>query len=232
MMSQSAVLKETQTRQVIVPIGQNLGWLDARNAVGKKGGLPSSRLHDDVLVYSDDWKPLSNRGYYPAWAREVLVYSEVNGYFKKGTDVVDAFTDDAGRRWTFPASSIPEVAMGNNRVALLVAPEDVEVDGKRVVILAKPESVSVLTPFKPKNGWGKVDDNTRVPLKISVKGVPSNQQRFLWRMGGQGVRPLARHDVVVVGFNVVDGLRYVDANRRQDHRLGVASVELQALSRG
>lgn len=219
---QVAQAAEVPKRQIIVPIGRDAGWLDARELVREKGGLPSNVMHDNTLVYSDDWKALRKQGYYAAWTREVLVYPEVNGKFAKGKDVVDAFTDEAERQWIFPASSIPEVAIGKEKVALFVDPQNVEIDGKRVVILAQPEAITVLTPFMQKNGWGKVDEKSRVPLEADLKGVPANQHRYLWRIDGQGVRPLARYD------GDVGGRRDVYAGRRRDGRLGVASVELAA----
>jgi hypothetical protein len=102
-------------KQMITPIGKDAGWLDARELVRNKGGLPSNVVHDNILVRSEDWKQLRGPGYYAAWAREVLVYPEKNGTFKKGNDVVDAVKDEKGRQWVFPASSIPSTAFDQKR---------------------------------------------------------------------------------------------------------------------
>jgi CheY-like chemotaxis protein len=221
---QAVQAREVPKKQIIVPIGRDAEWLEARELVRDKGGLPSHVLHDETLVNSDGWIQLKNQGYYGAygvWAREAIVYPEINGRFMKGRDVEDTFTDDAGRRWIFPASSIPEIAIGEEKVALFVDPQDTEYDDKRVVILAKPEAITVLTQFIQRDGWGKVDQRTRIPLEADLNLVPAAQQRHLSRINGQGVRPLAR---TVNDFGVYG--RDVYALRRPVLPLGVAGVEL------
>ena len=58
-------------KQRIVPLLDKDGkvikaaWLEARDLVKDKGGLPSNVLHDDVFVYSDAWKSLCEQNYYP-----------------------------------------------------------------------------------------------------------------------------------------------------------------------
>ncbi|MEK6981756.1 MAG: hypothetical protein AABX38_02395 [Candidatus Micrarchaeota archaeon] len=214
---------QVQKRQVIVPTGQDLSWLEARKAVKEKGGLPSHVLHDDYLVGSEKWKELPS-GYYAAWAREVLVYPEQSGQFRKGIDVVDVNKDNAGREWILPASSIPEQAIGRAKVGLFIDPEQVEVNDKRVVIL--PKSVVVLEGFIQESGTaGKVDEKTRVPLEISKElfdNLSDSEKRWLFRISGVGVRPLIR------GFD-----RYgiygqgVSADRGHDNGYGVAYVGLE-----
>jgi CheY-like chemotaxis protein len=221
---QAVRASEVPKKQIIVPIGRDAEWLEARELVSDKGGLPSHVLHDETLVNSDDWVQLQNQKYYGAygaWAREVIVYPEVNGRFVKGRDVEDAFTDDAGRRWIFPASSIPDIAINGEKTALFINPQDVEHDDKKVVILSSPETIIVLTEFIQKDGWGKVDQTTRIPLETDLNLVPASQQRHLSRISGQGVRPLAR---TVNDFGVYG--RDVYALRRPVLRLGVAGVEL------
>ena len=150
-------------RQVIIPTRQNMGWLKARESVKDKGGLPSNVLHDEYLN-GPEARYKTVHGYYAAWAREVLVYPQKGGQFKKGKDVVDAFKDESGREWVFPASNMPEEAVGRQKVGLFIDPEHVEVSDKRVVVLAKPQSIIVLSPLIQESGQtGLVDDKTRVP---------------------------------------------------------------------
>lgn len=212
---------EAQTKQIIVPTGQRLGYIDAFNAVRDKGGLPSNVFHDDELVRSDDWKQL--RSYYPAWAREVLVYPEKNGVFKKGRDAEDAITDNANRKWILPASCIPKEAIGVKGVALFVDPESVEVYGERVAIISKPESIIILTPFMQTDGWGRMDARTRVPLALPRDADELNN-RYLWRIDGTGVRPLVR-GWGAFGFS---DRRNVIASYGQDLAFGVGSVGREA----
>jgi DNA-binding response OmpR family regulator len=46
---------EVPKNEIIVPIGRDAEWLEARELVSDKGGLPSHLLHDDALVNSDGW---------------------------------------------------------------------------------------------------------------------------------------------------------------------------------
>ena len=206
--------------QKIIPTGEHAGWLKAREALRDKGGLPSNVLHDDVLVRSDQWKKLTE--YYPAWAREVLVYPAKNGQFRKGEDVVDSFEDEAGRKWIFPASSIPEEAIGRHKVGLFVDPGSVEVTDKKVIISAKSQSAVVLGPFIQDDGLsGIVDDETRVPLESEREPV-EDQKRWLYRVKGSGVRPLVRD---VYGYYY--GRRLVRAGDWLGKAFGVAYVGLE-----
>ncbi len=226
-MSVAAAVRDVP-RMTIVPTGQDMGWLNAREAVKSKGGLPSHVLHDDYLVKSSRWKELP-AGYYGAWEREVLVYPEKNGRFVKGQDVVDADKDDAdkddaGREWVLPASCVPEQAVGRAKVGLFIDPEQVEVSDSRVVILAKPTSIVVLDGFIQESGnCGKVDEATRIPLEVP-KGVWDNlsdtEKRWLYRIAGAGVRPLA-----CLSYGVDYGRQIVDAASWHDSGYGVAYVD-------
>lgn len=180
---------QAKTRQII-QTGQRLSYIEAFNSVRDRGGLPSNLLHDDILIRSGDWKQL--KSYYAAWAREVLVYPEQKGKFKKGEDVVDAYGDEAGRTWVFPASSMPEEAVGKIGVALFVDPQNVRIDGKRVIIEADPKSITIISPFLQENGWGKVDERTKVPLALAPDTGEFDARRYLWRINGIGVRPIVR----------------------------------------
>ncbi|MDO8554536.1 MAG: hypothetical protein Q7S22_07040, partial [Candidatus Micrarchaeota archaeon] len=123
-----------QVQKRIIDLG-NAPYLRAREIAAEKGTrLASNVLHDDYLVRSDRYQEV--RRVYAAWAREVLVYPAKDGQFAKGKDVVDSVKDTSGREWVFPASCIPEVAVGRDNVGLFIDPQKVEVDSKRVVILA------------------------------------------------------------------------------------------------
>ena len=205
-----------EKNQVIVLIARKVGWLDARELVESKGGLQSNRLHDRYLVETEEWKDI--RSLYPAWAREVLVYPEKDGQFRKGTDVVDASRDGIGRKWILPASCIPEQAIGVKGVALFVDPDCVEINSRKVAILSRPKSIVVLAPFIQANAWGKMDERTRVPLAV-LQDPDGQNNRYLWRVSGAGVRPLVRgwYDVWFTG-------RLLFAVLRHDYSFGAAGV--------
>ena len=188
MMSETATKTKCEARQIIMPIGQDKTWLEARKAVKEQGGLPSNLLHDRYLVETEDWKTMPS-GYYGAWAREVVVYPAKNGIFTKGKDVIDG-------TWIFPASQIPEEVFlrqaEGKKMALFVDPLDVEEKNGKVTILTRPESVIVLGNFLQADGWGIVNERTRMPLEADLSNVPADQQRYLWRRSEESIRPVAR----------------------------------------
>ncbi len=221
-------IKIATQKQVITYTGKDMGYLDARELVREKGGLPSNVLHDDNLVRTDDWKALNKKRYYEALAREIYVYPKQNSRFQKGADVVDAFKDDKGREWIFPASQIPKEAFELEKPGLFVDPgndaKSIEVSDKRVVI-AGAVSITVINPAIQVSGqFGKVDETTRIPLYVEeeLRGQLTDQdKRWLWRVDGAGVRPLVR------GYDVgYDGRRDVNADDRQDDGFGVGWVSL------
>ena len=149
--------------------------------------LPSNVLHDDYLARTDNWQNI--KAIYPAWAREILVHPEKGGEFKKGEDVVDSET-----RWTVPGNFLTDPKLTDadpfrKGVGLFIDPEDVIIDDDRIVVI--PASIVSLDPFIQINdAKGTVDETTRVPLDL----VPPDEQekRWLYRIAGVGVRPLAR----------------------------------------
>jgi hypothetical protein len=198
----------------IVPLGKNAGYLEARRLAAERGTkLPSNVLHDDYLVRTGRWKKV--REIYPAWALEIIVHPEKDGSFEKGKDVVDS---EIG--WIVPAKYVPEEAVGRKGVGLLLVPGDIE-EKDKVVIHPAGEPV-ILTPFIQENGdGGKVDEATRVPLAISkelFEQLSVNEKRWLFRMAGVGVRPLARGRC----YYDYNNRRYVFGSCRPDYGLGVA----------
>ena len=217
--------KVAAQKQVIVYMGKDLSYLDARELVKEKGGLPSNVLHDDILVRSEDWRQLNAQSYYAAWAREILVYPQKGDEFKKGIDLVDSAKDDKGREWIFPAYSMPEIAIGRKGVGLFVDPQEMEVNDKRVVVLVRPESIVVLDSFIQNNGeMGRVHEATRIPLYVDKAlrdQLTEEEKRRLYRIDGACVRPLVRY--YDAGFY---DRRGVDAGYRHDYGFGVGWVSL------
>jgi hypothetical protein len=195
-------------------------WLEARDRTKSQGGLPPNRLHDNVL-YLGGWKSLGIQGYEIGWAREVLVYPRADSKFSK-QDIIDDFADYTGRRLVFPASCIPQEAFGE-KAGLFVDPSEVEVSSWRIVVLAKPESITIQHPFLQRSGLGMVDERTGIPLDIpfkeKLKDILADQLRFLLRSAGQSVRPIARY------YGDIRTRKDIDASRRHDDRLGVGRAE-------
>lgn len=211
----------------IVPTGHLSGYIEAFYSVKDKGGLPFNVLHDDVLVRSDAWKQLTRyhiitqrKGYYPAWAREFLIYPEPNGKFTKGKDVMDTYKDKiAGMSWIFPASSVPYEAWERIGIGLFVNPQNVEVINDKVIVEADSKAVVILAPFLQKKDWGKVDEATRIPLALVPDSDSFDAVRYLWRTDGIGVRPLVRDSE----GPAIDG-RFVFADCWRDLPFGVGLV--------
>jgi hypothetical protein len=173
----------------IMPTAKTAGWVEARRLTENMGGLPSNVLHDHIVVGSKD--RTGQADCYPAWAREVLVYPAKGVQFTTGADVVDS-ANGKGKDWVFPAICIPREAFGRDNVGLFVDPEDVEVTPDRIVVLAKPESVTVLSSFiQNARGSGNVDSRTGVPLGSDVPLM--DERRVLHRLVAPGVRPIVRY---------------------------------------
>ncbi|MDE1860650.1 MAG: hypothetical protein KGH72_02925 [Candidatus Micrarchaeota archaeon] len=212
---------------VIVPTKFELDYLAARAAVRDSGGLPPHALHDDTLVFSERWRELGNLYHFLAWSREILVYPEISGVFRKGVDVVDSEPDYKGRRWVFPASFVPEEALGRRGVALFVDPAIIRRGGRggtNVVIQADPASVVILERFLQGNHQkGRIDPATRVPQGPTIAEIPYEQARWIWRINGIGVRPLARGGIEE-SQDPEGSRRDVFALLRDNVRLGVSFV--------
>lgn len=218
-------------RKIIIPTWENACWLDGRVKAASRGGLPSTVLHDDILVKL--WPILSAsekeklKRYYPGWAKEVLVYPEKGGVFKRGKDIVDEYIDNLGRSWVFVSSDIPEQALKKRRVGLLVDPEDTSLENYkgRSSIIIHPKAISVVEGLVEISGSsGIVHEETRLPLEVPpkvLKTLPAEQKRCLWRADGPGVRP-----IIHVICDCIVGRTYVGAGSKPDKTFGVAYVSL------
>jgi hypothetical protein len=177
--------------KVIIPLGVKADYLNARKlAAFRSMKLPPHTLHDDYLFRSESWKTLKN--YRRACAREMLVYSETNGTFQRGKDVVDSETG-----WTLPASYVSKAdetkeVFGLQRTGFFVDPEVITEENGRAIV--HPASIIVLYGMLQRSGFSaKVDEVTRLPLRLSAESVaPDDELRCLWRTKGIGVRPIAR----------------------------------------
>ncbi|HVA82907.1 MAG TPA: hypothetical protein VNF06_01960 [Candidatus Aquilonibacter sp.] len=197
-------------KQIIIPLNKDATYLGAYKLVG--GNLPSNVLHDKYLVETNEWKQLSKEGYYEAWAKEIIVYPAMNKKFQKGKDVVDG-------NWIFDKESMPQEAVGKDRVALFIKEPIIKEDGGKVIISAKQEEIVVLQNFLQKDGWGKVDEATRMPFESkNLDSLNEDQKRYLWRRGDESVRPLARNAYYY------DNRRDVYADWGRVDALGVARV--------
>lgn len=208
-------------KQLIVPLGKAAGYLEARQLTQRLGGLPSHVLHDDYLVRTELWEGI--RASSPMWAREIVVHPEKDGKFRRRKDVVGAVEDEQGRKWVFPARYVPEEAVGREKIGLFVDPEDVRVEKYRgrdaVIVHANPHLVVVLHGFLQENrGVGKVDETTRIPLKVPpgfLAELPKQEKRWLWRTNGANVGLLVRF---VDDFQL---RQFVYSNFRASNRLWV-----------
>ena len=195
----------TQTRE-IVQLGMDACYLDARKAVAeRKMRLPPHPLLDAYV---------QKNGVYVFWADELLVHPEKGGVFQSGKDVQDSLTG-----WILPASYMPKEAVGRKEVGLYVVPEDVGEERGKVIVHA--QSVIVLdgiTQVSDKWVAGKPHDITRIPLVVSseeFERLPEEEKRWLYRIAGEGVRPLVR------GWY---DMRDVNAGCGPDVAFGVAGV--------
>lgn len=222
----AADIRTAIPKQVIKYLKKNMGYLEAREYVKDRGGLPPNLLHDNTLLRSDDWKELRSERCYGAWAREFYVYPARNGKFERGMDVVDADLDIKGRGWVLPAGKIPDEAFEVEMPSLFVDPgidpKRIEVTDKKVVI-AHPFYTKVIHPSIQVNGQaGKMDEATGIPTYMDEalrNQLPPAEKRRLGRIAGAGVRPIAR-----LYGHADHTKRNVYADRKPDEHLGVGHV--------
>jgi hypothetical protein len=206
-----------------VILDQKLNYIEAwKTAKAQNMRIAPHILHDDCLVMSDLWRTIKQ--VYPAWCREWLVYPEMNGVFEPGKDIEDTHELN-GEKWhvIFPAKYIPLQALSTKGMGLFVDPTGIESDAskKQLIVHANLESIIILNKFLQEDGWGQADAITRIPLAVAedvLNTLADNQKRYLWRVGGNGVRPLARC------CNDVNNDRVVNASDDFDRVLGVCLI--------
>ncbi len=174
-------------------LNRKLNYLDARNAAEPYGGLPTNALHQKILVETDEWKSPKLKGYYPAFAREMSIYPKSGETMKKGEDVIDAFLDDKGRKWVYPAYCIPDEAINQVGKALMVNPRKIIEEEKEVTVIANPykdKDVTILSNFPQSSDWTRT----------------FGADNYVRRLSGAGVRPLVRsfYGFYCYGWPVVD----------------------------
>ncbi len=222
--------REKTARTRIMSFNEKLGYIEARKVAEVHGGLPRNTVHKQVLVDSDDWRSLAEKGYYPAWAREITVAPENGGVFRKGEDVVDGSIDEKGRKWIFPSYCIPEEARQKEGKGLFINPRKIIEEPKEVTIIADPsKDVVVLDDFLQESSWGKLDLATGVPLYTRNIDRASKDTGYFCRPSGSFVLPLVRGYVGSLGSFGYVYRRYVDAVCRHDRPFGVG-VELRVVA--
>ena len=195
--------------QTITAIGEDLEYFDAFHAVKDKGGLPSNRVHDEVLKNEELLKALYDKRYYTAWCNEMLANPKEDAPFPSG-DFRDSEDD-----YVFPAKYIPKDAIGKKGIGLIITPKDLVkgADGKITVI---PKKILV-RKIPQKSGLYAFDEDTRLPNGAKPKGDDYWDARYLWRRDEQTLRPLVRWD-----YDYGDNdRRHVHADWGRDSRLGV-----------
>ena len=205
-----------------------LPWLEARELVRERGGLPSNAQFDDMLrgllrqkgvVLS--FSPASGRelgNFDHWWSRNVIVYPAAGACFAKGSDIIDELLDTlapAPKTWVFPAACVPESAIGRENVALFIDPESVTVTQDRVIIEARKELVAVLEHFAGKSEFdGPVDKTTRIPHAedLGTNQPSSPMWGRIWRHVCEGVRPIARPAADTSSTAIVTDAGYSPSN--------------------
>jgi len=183
--------------------------------------LPSNTFHDDILVLSKEWQKIKvypeevirgissfedamkvfldspEYSFYPiaeGWAREAFMCPGKDGVFRRGHDIVDSLAEQLGwRSVIFPASLVPEEAIGRKGIGLFVDPLNIESNDNRIVILANSITTTIVRGIS--EGYGKVDPKTRMPLQVSeeqLESLPFNQKRYFFQHTSQTIGFLSR----------------------------------------
>ncbi len=246
---------------VVLPVKISMGWPDAFETVKKRGGMPTNLAYDRAILGSTDWKVLFSVGdtkrciinsrdgpkmgeYYEGWTTNFLVYPESGGVLKKGKDIVDSNKDVLGRDWILPASSVPEAAFGEAKIAIMLAPHSLKLTDKHVWILADPSEMTVLCEFPQEEvSVGMIDRQTGVPLDLPLNPLYNKdeklireQVRILERTVGAGVRPISRGGILLFGGagreseNTVIGGARVAVTHDPEESLNVAYMTSRSAS--
>jgi hypothetical protein len=217
-----------QLKQAIISMHKKADWPRARRITKHKGGLPSNVLHDNYSLSEVKWKSIWSL--YPGWAREILIFPEMNGQFRKGKDIVDSLTG-----WVVPWSAITGLVSSESiiglKIGLFVDPgidlENVQVElykGKDATVV-HPKFIKILTNFIQESGkTGKVDEETRIPIEVDpelLRNLPREELRELYRIDGIGVRPFVRH---IHDFGHYEDI-IINANISPYEDCGIAYVE-------
>ncbi len=205
----------TQSKEIVL-LRKDARHLDARKAVAeRKMRLPPHPLLDAYV---------QTNIVHGLWADELLAHPVKDGVFQSGKDVVDALTG-----MILPASYMPKKAVGRKDVGLFIVPEDVREERGKVIVHA--QSVIVLEGItQVSDQWvpGKPDVVTKIPLVVSeeeFKRLPEEERRWLYRIAGEGVRPLVRgHYYGDCDAWIRYDKRYVYAGFGQDVAFGVAGL--------
>jgi hypothetical protein len=150
----------------------------------------------------------------------MVVHGEKDKPFKKGKDVVDCKTG-----WIFPASSIPDEAVGERGIALKLNSFMPSTNAKgKIVIEATPRDIAILNSFPKCSGWGIImgGNTTGIPTALSAKEIEainkSNPEMLRWleRLSGAAIRPIS-HNITHEG-------RAIDMTANPEYSLGVVIV--------
>ena len=203
--TQPASQSQLYFRARIVPTGQQLPWLQAREAVKDKGGLPPHRMLDRHLCDPEyrDSLPTDLRSQidaaFPLMAAELYVHPIPGRVLEPGKDIYNSILDRI-LPWSELATLVQPSEVIRPETGLLVLPADMQREkrsGDREVFVVHPESIALVHPaVRADLHWGEVDRATGMVL-----GVPPQQlaqidrinQRSLWIMHGERLGPLARH---------------------------------------
>jgi hypothetical protein len=198
----------------------NARYLDARKAVAEKGmKLPPYPLLDRYKM--------ERAGIANLVADELLAHPEKDGVFRKGWDIKDSIT-----ALTIPASDVPPEAFGRKGAGLFVVPLDGP-DGVREenhgVVVHKKSIIVFDRMIQESDKWvpGKPHEITRIPLVVSWEEfdrLPEDERRWLYRIAGEGVRPLIR---VFKGWGIKDK-QSVKAFYKLDRAFAIAGVANEA----
>ncbi len=220
--SDTLVGSDYKTGRYIIYTGMELGFLDAFKALKEcERRLPDNKLYNGVTVRRANWTPELER-INGAWIDGIAVFPA------RRESLTDADIRDNG--WVMRGAYIPSEARNRRNVGLLVIPEELEVDGRSVIV--HPRSIRMLHPFIQDNFQeGRPDKETEFPLasdpaRLALRrllhgNILMYNSLVLRRLNGAGVRPIGRWSHVINEHTVV---HYVDVSASPDIELAVSFV--------
>ena len=208
---------------IIRPSGPNATWLEARELVRERGGLPSSAQFDDALAGGDAKQQLSGNLW---WTRNVLVILSTGRHMAKGYDISDHSEAGMGRIWVLPASCVPEEALCSRNYGIILDPQQITITSSMVVIEADAQHIKVIQNLVSDSLHAYAFD---VYLTKGMQGRAADLQACMPTEEGQAIiRPIARIATPVKAPGPSPG---ISACYYADSKFGVSCPEPHA-SRG
>lgn len=169
--------------------GVSRDFLGLREDAVRLGGRPLTTIELDTAVMHEPTRLQLREN--AVWYRSgsIAVYRASGQEFKAGEEIVDPYTDSAGRRFVLLAEAIPKEAVGRSGVIFIAKPM-VTMHLDRVQISA-PEGTGLFVPNAVRNSGDKGILHPETGLVVKGRGS-NDQTRWFYKTDEDRVVPVHR----------------------------------------